>query len=150
MRPTTHTSGRATGREVLTLAALLIAPVLLIFPLSVFGDGFGWIVGSALGWVVGLALLWTSGSWTVREKAVASLVWPCGLAPALLLATTVGEVCERAVGGAETCVGSSLPVWLGIPTMVVAAVAPVLVTVWMLSHTGRPREAAHSDGADRS
>jgi hypothetical protein len=103
------------ARDLLAMGVLLFAPVLLVFPLSVFGETVGWVVGISLGWLAGLALLWSSTWWGPGEKGLATLVWPGGLAPAFLLATAAGEVCQRTAGGSEVCTGSTLPVWLGIP-----------------------------------
>lgn len=94
------------GRDLFTVGVLLFAPVLLIVPLSVFGEGVGWVAGITLGWLLGLSLLWSSRSWTSAEKGLATLVWPGGLAPALLLVATAGEVCERTAGGTEVCTGT--------------------------------------------
>jgi hypothetical protein len=129
----------AAGRDLFTMGALLFAPVLLIVPLSVFGEAFGWVVGVTLGWMVGLALLWSSRSWTSAEKGLATLGWPGGLAPALLLVTMTGEVCERTAGGAEVCTGFSLPVWLGIPTLIVSVAAPLIVAVVLLRRSSSRR-----------
>ncbi len=78
---------------------MLFAAVLLIFALSIVGETFGWVVGITLGWLLGLALLWPSRSWIPAEKGLATLVWPGGLAPSLLLVTITGEGCERTAGG---------------------------------------------------
>jgi hypothetical protein len=125
-----------SARDTLTLGVLLLAPVLLVFPLSIFGETFGWVAGISLGWLAGLALLWSSTSWDPGEKGLATLVWPGGLAPALLLATTVGEVCERTAGGAEMCAGSTLPVWLGLPILAGSVAAPLIVAVVLLRRSG--------------
>jgi hypothetical protein len=131
----------AAGRDLFTLGALLFAPMLLIVPLSFFGEAFGWVVGISLGWMLGLALVWSSRSWTSAEKGLATLVWPGGLAPALLPVTMTGEVCERTGGGVEVCTGFSLPVWLGIPTLIASVAAPLIVAVILLNRSSTRRTA---------
>jgi hypothetical protein len=96
-----------SARDLLTLGVLLFAPVLLVVPLSVFGEAFGWVAGITFGWLAGLALLWSSPWWGPGEKGLATLVWPGGLAPALLLATAAGEVCQQSAGASEVCTGST-------------------------------------------
>jgi hypothetical protein len=59
-----------------------------------------------VGWLAGVFLLWTSGRWTMREKAIGTLVVPGGYATAayaLLLTSSV----TRCSGsrGLVTCVG---------------------------------------------
>jgi hypothetical protein len=128
-----------SARDLLTMGVLLFAPVLLVFPLSIVGESFGWVGGISLGWLAGLALLWSSRSWSLGEKGLATLVWPGGLAPALLLMTAVGEVCERTAGGAEVCTGFTLPVWLGLPILIGSVAAPLIVAVVLLRRSGVPR-----------
>jgi hypothetical protein len=125
---------RSTSRDVITVGALLLAPVVLVFVLSVLGEGFGWVVGISLGWLIGLVLLRTSPSWTAGEKSLATLVWPGGLAAPLLLMTFTGEVCEQTAGAlTASCTGFSVPIWIGIPTLVVSAAALLAVAVARLS-----------------
>jgi len=125
--------GQATPRfrDVITTGTLLFAPVLLIFPLRT--------MGATVGWLLGLTLLWSSTRWNRRDKILATLVWPGGLAPALTLATTVGEVCERTAGGPEVCSGTTLPTWLGVPVLVLSVVPPVAVAAMLLGRPSAPR-----------
>ncbi|MEX2551370.1 MAG: hypothetical protein WD638_14205 [Nitriliruptoraceae bacterium] len=61
MQPAITTPARqpaaSSVRDVLTLGVLLFAPVLLIFPLAIVGEAFGWVAAITLGWLLGLALL---------------------------------------------------------------------------------------------
>lgn len=47
MPPASNTPDRqaaaASARDLLTMGVLLFAPVLLVFPLSIFGETFGWV-----------------------------------------------------------------------------------------------------------
>jgi hypothetical protein len=149
MQPTSISPGQkpaaSMARATLTLGVLLFAPVLLIFPLAILGETFGWIAGITLGWLAGLVLVWSSTYWTAREKSLATLVWPGGLAPALLLAIFSGQVCEQTAGSAEICTGSWLPVWLGIPTLVVSVAGPLMVAVFLLIRVSSRQETARPD-----
>lgn len=69
-------------------------------------------------------------------------MWPGGLPPGLLLATVAGEVCEQTAGRADICTGFSLPVWLGIPALIVSVAAPLIVAVVLLSRATRRRATA--------
>ncbi len=68
-------------------------------------------------------------------------MWPGGLAPALLLVTMTGEVCERTAGGAEVCTGATLAVWLAIPTLIVSVAPPLIVAVILLNRSSTRRTA---------
>ncbi len=129
-----------SARELLALGALLFAPVLLGFALSLFGGTFGWVVGISLGCVAGLALLWSSTSWTTAEKCVATGVWPGGMTPAFLLLTTGAAVCEQTAGGAEVCSSATLPLSLGLPILVGSVAAPLTVAVILLRLSAARRE----------
>jgi hypothetical protein len=63
------------------------------------------------GWVAGVVLLWSSDRWTRNEKWLGTLVWPFGFAFVYFVATL------------QT--GFTLPVWLGIPIVVLVGVAPL-------------------------
>ncbi len=81
---------------------------------------------------------------------LATLVWPGGLAPALLLVTMTGEVCERTAGGVAVCTGSTLPVWLAAPVLVLSVVAPLIVGVVLLRRSsGRQATVAVRPSATR-
>ena len=96
---------------------------------------FGWVVGISLGCVAGVALLWSSASWTPAEKGLATVVWPGGMAPAFLLVTAAGVVCEQTVGEPEACAGFTLPLWLGIPVLIGSVAAPLIVAVLLLGRS---------------
>lgn len=68
MQSAINTPGRqpaaSSVRGTVTLGVLLFAPVLLIFPLAIVGEAFGWVAGITFGWLLALALLWSSTSWT--------------------------------------------------------------------------------------
>lgn len=70
----------------------LWAPWLLLF------GGFVFLVG----WLAGAVLLWNSSVWTTREKILATLIWPGGLA-AVLYAGGIAV----AVAGPTTCTGGT-------------------------------------------
>ncbi|MEV5963461.1 hypothetical protein AB0L70_16940 [Kribbella sp. NPDC051952] len=69
-------------------------------------------VFAILGWVVGAVLFWRSDRWTLREKLLGTLVWPGGFVFVYFIATL------------QT--GFTLPIWLGIPIIVLVAAAEVL------------------------
>jgi uncharacterized membrane protein len=73
----------------------------------------GSVALSVVGWLIGVTLVWMSGVWTARDKLIATLVPPGGLATALLMAlmpfgspvacsggvTAAGRVWEHCTGG---------------------------------------------------
>jgi hypothetical protein len=106
-------------------------------------------IGMVLGWTAGVGLVWASRTWSGGEKALATLVWPGGYLLPLLLGLTGSQVCTSteatdasgAVVFEEVCEGFALPVWLGIPLLVVLVAAPVVVA-WLLLRRGDARRAA--------
>jgi hypothetical protein len=143
----------SAGRDVTTVLTVLFAPLVLTFVL-----GF---VGTFVGWLVGLGLLWTSRSWTSGEKALGTLVWPGGFVAPAFLALLGGRVCtsvsevtvvEEAADGTlntfvetgtaltEQCTGFALPLWAGIPVMLLTVAAP-LVVAWVLLRRADGRRA---------
>jgi hypothetical protein len=133
------------GYDVTALLTLVFGAVALTVVL-----GF---VGTFIGWVVGLGLLWSSRTWTVGEKTLGTLVWPGGLAAPFYLALAGGQVCtsasevtvvEEGANGivqtyvepgsaiAEQCTGFAMPLWLGIPVLIVTIVAPLIVALVLL------------------
>lgn len=89
-----------------------------------------------VGWIVGAVLLWMSPRWTVREKLLATLVWPGGLATPVLLGgllafRTAGPCTETSSSVGVTvdqCSGVSGTNVLAIVLMVLAVAAPLVVT----------------------
>ncbi len=102
------------------------APWLLLF------GGFVFLVG----WLAGAVLLWNSTVWTTREKILATLIWPGGLAAVVYaggIAVVVGSptACTGGSGLAAQCTsppGSAAAVILAV----VAVVAPIAVSVHLL------------------
>jgi hypothetical protein len=99
----------------------------------------GFLAG--IGWVVGLALLWTSTRWRTRDKWLATLVWPFGYAGLLVVGTFAAFTPTRTVGCTSssahpqpvcTSDGFSLPVWVSLVVLLVALVAPALVSIRLL------------------
>jgi len=115
-------------------------------------------VGSFLpvvGWLVGVVLLWVSSRWTTAEKLLGTLVVPLGPGGAIVLggglafqscAGGVVATQESGSGVVETvvtegaCTGLALPAWLGVPLLVVALVAPIVVAI-VLYRRARARAA---------
>jgi hypothetical protein len=152
--PTRPQTTSSAGYDVTALLVLVFGAVALTVVL-----GF---VGTFIGWVVGLGLLWSSRTWTVGEKSLGTLVWPGGLAFPFYLALAGGQVCtsesvvtvtEESANGtvqtfvepgsviAEQCTGFAMPLWLGIPVMIVTFVAPLIVAL-VLQRRGDARRAA--------
>ena len=113
---TPGTRPRSTVREWLAVSFLTLGSVVL--PL--------------LGWIVGVVLLWTSDRWRVGEKLLGTLVWPGGYSTVLLVGTLPTQSCFSVDGGPETCTGSTLPGWSGVPLLVVLVVAPLVVGAFLL------------------
>ena len=102
-------------------------------------------VGSFLlviGWLVGFVLLWVSRRWTTREKLLGTLVIPLGPGGLLLLGAAGVLPFAGQCSGPATMVGpdgvtavieggcrGGLPTWLGLPLLLAAALAPVVVAV---------------------
>ena len=112
-----------------------------------------------LGWLVGVMLLWVSSLWTKTEKVAATLVVPLGPGGVLVLGTLLpGQSCYsssvvRQVSGSgggidtaatrEVCTGFAFPLWLGVPLLIVALVAPFVVGVVLYRRArARARPAA--------
>jgi hypothetical protein len=106
------------------------------------------VLGMALGWIVGVGLVWGSRTWSGGEKALATLVWPGGYLFPLLLGLTGSQVCisqevtgtDGSVVFEEVCEGFALPLWLGVPLLVVLVAAPIAVA-WLLLRRGDARRA---------
>ncbi len=152
--PPLPTTTSSAGRDVTTLLVVLFGAVVLTFVLG--------IVGTVVGWMVGLGLLWSSRTWTAGEKALGTLVWPGGLAAPFYLTLFGGQVCysesevtviEESADGtvqtfvepgsaiAEQCTGFAMPLWLGIPVMVLTVVAPLVVASLLMRRGDRRRAA---------
>ena len=120
---------RADGMGALEIAAVI---ALLV----------GGIVIPVIGWVVGVVLLWMSPVWRTRDKLLATLVWPGGLAAAIFALFVVGagalfttQACTS-VGSTTHCTPAPIPPWLAIALAVVVLIAsvagPILVTIRLL------------------
>ena len=115
----------------------------LAIALLLFG---GFFLG--IGWVVGVVLLWTSRMWHAKDKLLGTMVFPGGLAGALILA---GEVLT--VRHAYSCAGARdvthcattssrwLPESAGLLLLVVLIALPVTVAV----HLYRTSKTATAD-----
>ncbi|MBS3942331.1 MAG: hypothetical protein KG028_15335 [Actinobacteria bacterium] len=139
--PPTASPTSTSARDVTTVVMLLLLPATLGLLLS--------YVGVALGIAVAWGLLWSSRTWTSGEKLLGTLVWPGGLITPLLLGLVGGETCSYATvtddAGRilevteQVCEGFSLPLWLGIPALIVAVVAPLLVGALLLHRSAKRR-----------
>ena len=93
-----------------------------------------------LGWLTGAVLLWASRRFTLGEKLLATLVVPGGPFAALLLVGVAGQSCSSTSStgsaGTTTCTGVALPLWLGLPVLVVAVVGPFIVGGVLLKRAG--------------
>jgi hypothetical protein len=92
--------------------AVVIATVLLLL----LG---GVLIG--VGWIVGAILLWASPRWPARDKLIATLVWPGGLAAVLALPRF----------------GSGLPAALILALLLIGVSGPILVAIMLLRHARR-------------
>ena len=111
--------------------------------LLVLGSFVFWV-----GWFAGVYLLWSSATWRLRDKLLATLLPPGGLAlPTVLLGdllTASSTACTGSGGpGLPTVThcttnGSVLPLPAGIALLVVSLVAPLVVAV----HLDRARRRA--------
>ncbi|MGZ0146940.1 HAAS signaling domain-containing protein [Kribbella sp. WER1] len=83
-----------------------------------------------VGWFVGVLLLWTSDRWTRAEKWTGTFVWPFGLALVYFVAMVP--------------LGFTMPLWLGIPLVILLAVAQLAVLVLLIRNAGpgRSRQAS--------
>jgi uncharacterized membrane protein len=131
----------SAGRDVTTVICILLLPTALMLLFSVVGL----VLGTAIAW----GLLWSSRTWTTGEKLVGTLVWPGGLVLPALLALLGGQVCTSEVDaaggvvtGTEVCEGFALPIWAGIPAMLLTVLAPLLVGAWLLHRGGQRRAGA--------
>ncbi len=96
----------------------------------------GFLAG--VGWFVGVAWLWSSHAWTRKEKIVATLLVPGGVALPLAvlilsLATRTSD-CTSSGGPGQSTVTHCVGKWLTIPSsstliLVVLVVVPVIVAV---------------------
>lgn len=145
--PTPHPPApRRTGTRAVDVITLL---------LLVVGTAVLWpLIGpvALLTWPIGVVLLWISRSFTFGEKVLATLVWPGGILLPAALALLPTQVCtsedvlDEVTGvttrGAEICTGTALPLWLGLPLLVVLTAAPIVVAVTLLVRAQRRRERA--------
>lgn len=128
--------GRASVPRVEPRLTLREYAVLLLLP---FG-GFVYIVG----WLVGVTLLWTSDRWRTGEKILGTLLLPFGYLPLALAGMLPGRACGTVVAQSgkviETCEDVGLPSWIGIPLLVLLAIAP-LVSITVLARRAAPHRA---------
>jgi hypothetical protein len=91
-----------------------------------------------LGWMAGVGLLLWSPLWTVRQKLLGILVWPGGYIVWLGGPVTMQSgTCGGAPGDISgECVMSGPPLWW-ILTLVVLAVAPLVVAAYLYRAAGR-------------
>ena len=87
-----------------------------------------------LGWMAGVGLLLWSPLWTVRQKLLGILVWPGGYIVWLGGPVTLNRVesCDPSSG----CVAQGPP-WWWILTLVLLAVAPLVVAAHLYRAAGR-------------
>jgi hypothetical protein len=158
------TAPRPRERTTSSLGYDATALLILLFAGAVLGLLAG-IVGWLGGWIVGVGLVWASRTWTGGEKALATLVWPGGYLLPMILGLSGSQVCtsgsevtvvDELLDGtietyvqpgtaiAEQCTGFALPVWLGIPLLVVLVAAPIAVA-WLLLRRGDARRAAERE-----
>lgn len=105
----------------------------------------GGVILPVAGWIIGAVMLLASPRWSARDKLVGLLVWPGGLAVAVGLVAFaptrqcvyVGDAAGHHHGG--QCTGTALPVWLGLPLLVLAVAGPLLTAVHL---TWRARRRA--------
>jgi hypothetical protein len=121
--------------------------------LLLFGGIAGLVAGIVpiiVGWGGGVVLLWVSPRWQWRDKLLATLVWPGGIAtPFLLMGLAAGtRTCGGVSGAAATCHGgSSLPPLLTLFVAAAAIAGPVVVAARLLTRARRapdPGEPAAS------
>jgi hypothetical protein len=99
-----------------------------------------------LGWMVGAVLLWTSRRLRAWEKVLMTLVVPggpfiviflVGLVPTQSCSTySSTDSAGNSIQGPTTCTGFALPLWVGIPLLVLTLVGPFVVGGILLKHAG--------------
>lgn len=97
----------------------------------------GSLLFPVLGWLVGAVMLWTSKRWRLGEKLLGTLVWPGGFLPVVYLAMMPARTCvtngsisrDGTVTSEMSCTGMALPLVLGIPVLVLALLAPVVMGI---------------------
>jgi hypothetical protein len=96
----------------------------------------GFLVG--VGWFVGVAWLWSSHTWTSKEKIIATLLVPGGIAlplsVLLISLTTRTSDCTSFGGPGQPTVTHCIGKWLTIPSssallLVVLVIVPAIVAV---------------------
>jgi hypothetical protein len=130
-----------------------------IFLLLLGGFVFG------IGWIVGVILLWSSRAWNSRDKLLATLIIPGGLATGLLIFLAAGVAVSTTPGGASvvcTIVAGPRPAnpaqhctrivhasahvgganILAIVALVLVLIAPIAMSVYLAKRADRPRERA--------
>jgi hypothetical protein len=110
--------------------------------LIIFGPAF-----SGLGWIAGMVILWTSPTWSRRDKLLATLVPPVGLAALFIGVVTAlrasascpGHALHASAGCAAK--GFALPLGVAILLVVVGLAAHLLPPVHLMRTRRRQRSA---------
>jgi uncharacterized membrane protein len=116
---------------------------IILLPLGGFVFGIGWIAG--------VVLLWSSRAWTTRQKVIATLIVPGGIAaffPVLVLTAVAAKTrCTNfaqsngSLVGPRHCVtvGGPSPLHVVLAVVLVACVviAPILVAIHLARSAGR-------------
>jgi HAAS len=159
-------TAEARRRLGLTLRPAPKARDWAVIPLLLIGG----IVVPVVGWFVGVFLLWTSQVWSLRDKWLATLLPPGGLAGAMVLALfpvhTEGVTCPPTPAMPSASAGeppgvvepatstgpcitttSGLPTWVGMALAALAIMLPLL-TAWHLARAAQ--RAARSSAAATS
>ena len=127
---------RSLFRELLAVLLLTIGSIVPVVP-----------------WLVGVALLWTSDRWRVREKLLATLVWPLGYAPVLFAlsvpASTQSCLSATTPAGAtvERCASTGMPDALGSIVALTLVAAPLVVDGVLLVRASRRARAERASYA---
>lgn len=118
------------GREIAAVVLVLVGGVLL----------------PVVGWFVGAALLWSSDAWSRRDKLIATLLFPGGLALPTFLSLFPPALadCELSpAAGRDLLMGACDPGPMGLPgiagwtALAVAVLVPVAIAVRLLRRAGR-------------
>jgi hypothetical protein len=128
----TAAAGVAQVRRSDQLSTLEVVAVVLVL--------VGGVVLPFVGWLAGVILLWASPRWQVKDKLLATLVWPGGLLAPLLVYFALTVPASFIVGS------PTIPPWLAV-TLLLAALAvsiagPIWVTIRLVRRSSRPAVSA--------